>query len=398
MLMSSLGAAQGMMSAMGSKTPAPAGGTQQYATKATQGPANYQDNYAMQQRPAISNAQATQREGVVDKNPWNSRAMNDQLNATQNQQNWMNQLLFPAMQAEVAEQEGRETAVWNNAQNQTNILNNQAANQRIAGQQQATLLDGQQRDSFRNAVGADAFAAGEMGRYGSQGRAVQDSIMRDAMSFDTPGRAEQFASQARGDAAAAFGVQQQEQQRQQAAYGINPNSGAAIAGATKDRNQMAAQSVAAGNRARMAAEELGWGRRMDAAGVGQQMFNNAQQAGNMGMQQRQVGAALGGQAVDMRGAGAGLMGQATSTLGAGFDAGQAGFANVQGMGNTVNQGFQTQFQGIQGMGDLANADHATRTGLATANQANRTARRGQNQEMIGGLVGAGVGVAGLVVF
>lgn len=347
-------------------------------------------------KPSVPGAAGYLSNGGVygSKNDRGYAAIDRTTNTTLEAQSWQNRLLFPQMQGEVAEQEGRETAVWNQAQGQSRTLDNMAAGQQRAGQQQAGMMDQQQGASFRNAAYADGMALQDAQRYNSGGRAAQDAIMRDAATYDSGARAEQEAGMARADTMAAAGVQRSEQQRQQQAYGINPNSGASMARDTATRNATVAESVGAGNRARMAAEQLGWSKKMDAANVGQQMFANSQASSGLGMQQRQLGAGLGAQGVEMRGAGAGLMGQSQSTLTNGFNAGQAGIGNVQGLSNTYNQGVQTQLQGFGQAGELAGQDYATRTGQSSAAAANKTARRGQNQEMIGGVVGlVGTGLA-----
>ena len=99
-------------------------------------------------------------------------------------------------------------------------------------------------------------------------RPLEQSIVADARNFNTEAYREQVAGQAAADAGRAFGIAQAQNQRAMASMGVNPNSGR-FAGVTAATGlQQAASRAAAQTNARNQAEQMGYARQLDAAGLG----------------------------------------------------------------------------------------------------------------------------------
>ena len=159
-------------------------------------------------------------------------------------------------------------------------------------------------------------------------RPIERGLAADAARFNTEAYREQLASQAAADAGRAFGVAQQQNARAMGAMGVNPNSGRFATTNQSQANALAAQRAGAMTGARTAADQLGYARRLDAAGLGR-----------------------------------GLAGASTAAYGGATGAGSAGGASAQsaglnymaGMGqgaSTIGSGFQTQ---VQGLSNILNA-------------------------------------------
>jgi len=99
-------------------------------------------------------------------------------------------------------------------------------------------------------------------------RPLERGLVADAQRFNTEAYREDMAAKAAADAGRAFGISQAQNQRAMASMGVNPASG-------KFRNmnnatglQRAAQLAAAMTGARTGAEQMGYARKLDAAGLG----------------------------------------------------------------------------------------------------------------------------------
>lgn len=99
-------------------------------------------------------------------------------------------------------------------------------------------------------------------------RPLEKSIVADAQNFNTEAYREQLASQAAADAGRAFGISQQQNQRAMAAMGVNPNSGRFAGMQNASGLQQAAARAAAMTGTRQQAEQMGYARQLDAAGLG----------------------------------------------------------------------------------------------------------------------------------
>lgn len=106
-------------------------------------------------------------------------------------------------------------------------------------------------------------------------------VMDDANQFSRAGYAERAAQTALGDMGAAYQNERQAARMQMAQYGINPMSGRAQALDRSSRIMQGAQTAAAANRARSAAEEI-WGKKqIDALGTSAAIGNNFQTIAGM---------------------------------------------------------------------------------------------------------------------
>jgi hypothetical protein len=99
-------------------------------------------------------------------------------------------------------------------------------------------------------------------------RPVERALVADAQKFNTEEYRNQLAQQAAADAGRAFGLTQQASQRASAAMGVNPASGRFAGMQQQSDNQLAAQRAAAMTGTRQQAQQMGYARRLDAAGLG----------------------------------------------------------------------------------------------------------------------------------
>ena len=117
-------------------------------------------------------------------------------------------------------------------------------------------------------------------------RPVERGLVAEAQRFNTDAYREQQAREAAASAGRAFETTQAASDRAMAARGVNPNSGAGRALATQGNLGLAAMRAGAMTGARQQAEQIGYARRMDAAGLGRNLagasiaaYQGANQAG-----------------------------------------------------------------------------------------------------------------------
>ena len=195
---------------------------------------------------------------------------------------------------------------------------------------------------------------------------LQDSIVAQAKDYNTEGNIQQQQSLAEGDVSHAYDAQRTQMAQNRAAYGIDPTSGAATSQNQTLGVQQAADTAAAGTRARQAAVQLGWAKNLDAANMLQ-----------------------------------GLPSNQTSSLAAGTAAGnsalasgQTGFSNTLATSGAMNSATGTAQQGYagaqQGWGSVGNLGLGTYQGQISAynaqQQANATSSAGW-----GGAIGSAIG-------
>jgi hypothetical protein len=142
-------------------------------------------------------------------------------------------------------------------------------------------------------------------------RPVEQGLVQRAQEFDTEAYREQLASQAAADAARAFGATQAQTSRGLARMGVAPGSGAAQAQMNQNAIALASQRAGAMTGTRQQAEQMGYARLLDAAGLGRNLpgastaaYGAATQAGSAGLQSAmlpgaQMGAAMGSAAGTM---------------------------------------------------------------------------------------------------
>ena len=177
-------------------------------------------------------------------------------------------------------------------------------------------------------------------------RPVEQGLVRDAQEFSTAGYREQLARDAAAASAKAFGLTQDMATRAAAARGVNPNSGAGLAMQNQNMLGLAAQRANAMTGARTSAEQMGWARRMDAAGLGRGLagastaaYGGATGAGTAGAN---TAMAAGNQFTNANNAGVGTM----------MEGARLG---VQGAGNILNAQTSAYNTGINAQGEMMGA-------------------------------------------
>ncbi len=178
---------------------------------------------------------------------------------------------------------------------------------------------------------------------------MQDKVVEEANNFNTEGERERQAQMALGDVNDAFNNQRKQQEMQMASYGINPTSGRYQGSVNANGVMQAAAGAAAATKARTAAEQLGWAKRMDAIGLGMGLAGN---------QATSTGVALN------------AGNSAMSNTGAGLNA-------LNQMSGAYNSAAGTSMQGWNSVGTLGvqkyNADVNSYTAQQQANASNNAA-------------------------
>jgi hypothetical protein len=224
------------------------------------------------------------------------------------------------------------------------------------------------------------------------------------MNWDSAGRMEAQAGEAKADAMAAGQQARDASTRSMMSMGVNPNSGKFAAA---DRSNSAAVALAAAgaqnmarDNVRMQAQQLRGG----AAQVGQQVLGNANNARALGMQatsaqqnatQAANGAITAGisQAGQLKGAGLGAAGVGYQGISTGLSAGNSAVGN-QGAGQaSFNAGNQAMMNGFGTAGNLT----ASGGGLANSLYGNQLSawnmQNQANQAQAGG-IGSAIGTIG----
>lgn len=117
-------------------------------------------------------------------------------------------------------------------------------------------------------------------------RPLEQEIVANAREFNTDAYREQLAGKAASDAGLAFSRTQAANERSMASMGVNPNSGRFAGLSNASGLAQAATRAAAMSGTRVQADQIGYGRMMDAAGMGKGLpatsvaaFNSASNAG-----------------------------------------------------------------------------------------------------------------------
>ena len=188
-------------------------------------------------------------------------------------------------------------------------------------------------------------------------RPLEQGLVADAQRFNTGAYRNQLASQAAADTGVAFGQTQAMNQRSMASMGVNPNSGR-FAGMQRGSSlALAANRANAMSSTRMQADQMGYARKLDAAGLGRGLAGasagayggatnagsqaglNVQSAGQnymAGMGQG-AGTIANGQQMQIGGLGNILNTQAEMYMNT-QDANAAAFGTIAGAGTAVVQG------------------------------------------------------------
>jgi hypothetical protein len=99
-------------------------------------------------------------------------------------------------------------------------------------------------------------------------RPLEQSIVQQAQDFNTDSYRDQVASRAAADSGRAFAATRAMNERASASMGVNPNSGRFAGMNAASGLQQAASRAAAMTGARTQAEQMGYARQLDAAGLG----------------------------------------------------------------------------------------------------------------------------------
>jgi hypothetical protein len=106
-------------------------------------------------------------------------------------------------------------------------------------------------------------------------RPLEQGLVRDAENFNTAAYQEQLASKAAADVGKAHTNAQGANQRAMMAMGINPNSGKFASMQNQSALDIAAQKASAMTNSRLQAEQIGYARKLDAAGLGRNLSGNS---------------------------------------------------------------------------------------------------------------------------
>jgi hypothetical protein len=185
-------------------------------------------------------------------------------------------------------------------------------------------------------------------------RPLEKSIVESATEFNTDGYREQLASQAAADAGLAFSRTRSANERASASMGVNPNSGRFAGINAASELGLAAQRAGAMTGTRRQAEQLGYARSLDAAGIGRN-----------------------------------LAGTSLGAYGGAVNAGSAAGQNIQSAGQNYMGNMAI------GSGTIASGQQMKLQGLGNVLNAQTTAYINSNDSFLGDLGGALGGAASL---
>jgi hypothetical protein len=201
-----------------------------------------------------------------------------------------------------------------------------------------------------------------MKEYQEKGAPLRESIYKQAEEAGGEAEVNRQAALAMGDVKSQFGIQADANKRQMQSYGIDPTSGKFQSANRQAGVMEAATSAAAATKARDAATQLGWAKKMDAAALAQGQFGN--QASSTGLALSAGNQALG--------------------------AGQTTMANYGAMGSSMNQANMGAMSGWGQVGQLGVSKYnADVNAYSAQQQANAQSSAGFGSA-IGGLAGIGM--------
>jgi hypothetical protein len=201
-----------------------------------------------------------------------------------------------------------------------------------------------------------------MEEYITQGTPLRKELYKEALAAGGEADVNKQGALAMGDVKSQFSIQSDANRRQMQAYGIDPTSGRYQSAERQAGILEAATSAAAATKARDAATQLGWAKKMDAAALAQGQFSNQGSSTGLAL-------AAGNQALN---------------------AGQTTMANAGAMGNSMSQAYGGAMQGWGQVGSLGvqkyNADI---NAYSAGQQASATSSAGLGAGL-GALAGAGI--------
>ena len=190
---------------------------------------------------------------------------------------------------------------------------------------------------------------------------IRQTIYDEAMAAGGEADQQKQAALAIGDVRSQFGMQADQTSRQMKAYGIDPTSGKFQGQARTAGIMEAATSAAAATKARDAANQLGWAKRLDASALAQGQFGN--QATSTGLALTAGQQALG--------------------------AGQVTMGNYGALGSSMNQANTGAMQGWGQVGQLGVQKYNADVNAYSATQQANAASGAALGSTIGSLAGAG---------
>ncbi len=192
---------------------------------------------------------------------------------------------------------------------------------------------------------------------------VEDQMVKDAMTYDSPEEQERMAGQAAADVENAYAQSGEQQKRRLTSMGINPNSGTALAVSNANDLMKASDKAGGMNNARIMARDKGITLRAGAANFGRNMPNTAANAYGITLQ--------GG----------------NSAVGNGAASNNMALQNADGM----NKGFNTAINGNQSAGNLLLGQYGAQVNAWNAQQAADAQSSAGMGSMIGQFAGSSAG-------
>jgi hypothetical protein len=173
-----------------------------------------------------------------------------------------------------------------------------------------------------------------MKEYQEKGTPLRAALYKEAQEAGGAADVEKQAALAVGDVKDQFGIQTEAGRRQMASYGIDPTSGR-FQGLDRSAGVMqAATTAAAATKARDAAKQLGWAKKMDAAALAQGQFGNQASSTGLALQAGTQALGAGQTTIGNYGALGSSMNQANTGAMSGW--GQVGTLGVQKYNADVN--------------------------------------------------------------
>jgi len=197
------------------------------------------------------------------------------------------------------------------------LMKEQAATQDARADEQFAL--DKETQKFQTEIAQEQYQ-----RYQEKFKPLQDKMIAEADQYNTEGNFQRQAALAMGDINQQFQTAKESNRMQQRSYGIDPTSGRYQGQESATAAMEAATKASAATKARTAAEQLGWAKRMDAIGLGQGVFGN--QATSTGLALSAGNQALG--------------------------AGQTSMGNYAQMGSSMGSAYGTANQGWNSVGTL----------------------------------------------
>lgn len=246
-------------------------------------------------------------------------------------------------------------------------MKQQAADQQTLAEKQTAFSQEQAQLQMDTQKQQNAIAAEQYQRYKDKFLPMQDDIINEANAYDTEANRERIAASALGDVESQFAISRANRAREGAAFGIDPTSGRYAGAANAEGVMEAATKASAATRARDAAVQLGWAKKMDAIGLGSGIFGNQATSTSLGMNAGNSALAAGNSALT---------------------AGQIPMSNYGAMTSAGGSAFGTGMQGWNNVGQLGVQKYNADVGAySAAQQANAQSSAGLGSA-IGGIAGA----------